>query len=207
VTDNIEVKLFSNTKVSHLREIDNLFTGDDLLRLNCTIEGFETHNGFCQIHALLKDNTVIGFIATKGALPSPTGETLALELTYVLIAPEYRDKGFSKFLVEAYQSSLKEWLESCFSNNKASQSDPINFVLVISPASSQGRSFRKNCLKGLFVWLEGTVLSLLNGSKNRAGTKIIHFDTGVSDSIIRIQKGGKLELISKLTSTPYEVAK
>ena len=179
----IDTQTFSPNEdnLQEILSLSSLFTGDDKHRYESSIESLANNiDGFKELHLLINDDDIVGFLALRGTLPCEATNHIMLETVYVLIHDSHRGQKLSGTLVSKYTESVTNWVVSALQTSHSGNYQELVFNLQISPISESGFAFRKNSVISAAGWCVMNLQPLLNNDKiNTFGVPYMIFDWGL----------------------------
>tara|TARA_R110001599_G_C12276626_1_gene662542 strand:+ start:3427 stop:4083 length:657 start_codon:yes stop_codon:yes gene_type:complete len=184
---------------------------DKIFRLSCALDQddrgrFENsvkqlvsnQDGFNELHLLLIDKNIVGFLALKGSLPCNWINDITLETVYVLISEPFRGQKLSHLLIGKYTQSISNWTISSLKTFNAENHQELVFHLVISPVSKKGSVFQKKSVVAAYTWCTNNIQKMLNDKIiNPHENRFIIFDWGLGPNYFIFPKEGSIEKINR----------
>ncbi len=181
--------------VEDILSLPNIFTNDDKDRYEDEVKSLSTTPDFKELHLLINENKVVGFLALKGALPCSDINHLVLETAYVLIHETHRGQKLSEILISKYPECIDRWVDAALQASYTKKHQELIFNLQINAVSKGGASFRKKSVMAAMEWcLKNIQPKLNNNQTNSFDTPYIFFDYGYGFKLTSFPKAGDIEI-------------
>jgi len=196
--------LFPNKdNVENILNLPSTLTDDDKHRYEGEVKSLATTPDFKELHLLINENKIVGFLALKGALPCSVINHLALETAYVLIQNAHRGQRLSSILISKYLETINRWTFAALNTSYTESYQELIFNLQINDISNSGTSFRKKSVKAALEWCINHIQPRLNDHKiNTFDTPYIIFYYGYGNNHVIFSKTDDYKIFEP---TPTEI--